>query len=112
MRGIRIFRWAVAALAILAASVALTSGATAADKKIKIGVIYDYTGPLAGGGSDLQALVTIADVPSRISIEDVSVNQDAETAVLEPNRTRRDRSRRRKGFQVDGGFLAWEHSFI
>ncbi len=32
--------------------------------------------------SDLQALVTITDVPSRISIEDVSINQDAETAVL------------------------------
>tara|TARA_B100000287_G_scaffold435427_1_gene503669 strand:+ start:1093 stop:2394 length:1302 start_codon:yes stop_codon:yes gene_type:complete len=27
-----------------------------AEKSIKIGVIYDYTGPLAGGGSDLQAL--------------------------------------------------------
>ena len=27
-----------------------------ADKEIKIGVIFDYTGPLAGGGSDLQAL--------------------------------------------------------
>jgi ABC-type branched-subunit amino acid transport system substrate-binding protein len=25
-------------------------------KKLKIGVIYDYTGPLAGGGSDLHAL--------------------------------------------------------
>jgi branched-chain amino acid transport system substrate-binding protein len=27
-----------------------------ASKEIKIGVIFDYTGPLAGGGSDLQAL--------------------------------------------------------
>ena len=27
-----------------------------ANKEIKIGVIFDYTGPLAGGGSDLQAL--------------------------------------------------------
>ena len=35
---------------------ALAMNATAQDKKIKIGVIYDYTGPLAGGGSDLQAL--------------------------------------------------------
>src|SRR5437879_3340545 len=25
-------------------------------KKLKIGVVYDYTGPLAGGGSELQAL--------------------------------------------------------
>ena len=38
-----------AALALMAAP------ASAADKKIKIGVIYDYTGPLAGGGSELQA---------------------------------------------------------
>ena len=33
----------------------VASPAQAQDKKIKIGVIYDYTGPLAGGGSDLQA---------------------------------------------------------
>jgi len=56
MRANRIMRWAFTALAIFAASFALISGANAADKKIKIGVIYDYTGPLAGGGSDLQAL--------------------------------------------------------
>jgi branched-chain amino acid transport system substrate-binding protein len=30
--------------------------AMAQAKKIKIGVIYDYTGPLAGGGSELQAI--------------------------------------------------------
>ena len=30
--------------------------AEAQQKKLKIGVIYDYTGPLAGGGSDLHAL--------------------------------------------------------
>ena len=35
-----------------AASLALAATAQAADKKIKIGVIYDYTGPLAGGGSE------------------------------------------------------------
>jgi len=29
-----------------------------AGKKIKIGVVYDYTGPLAAGGSDLHALGT------------------------------------------------------
>jgi ABC-type branched-subunit amino acid transport system substrate-binding protein len=27
-----------------------------AGKKIRIGVVYDYSGPLAGGGSDLHAL--------------------------------------------------------
>lgn len=42
---------AIAALALGAAGVA-----EAQQKKLKIGVIYDYTGPLAGGGSDLHAL--------------------------------------------------------
>src|ERR1700704_1333028 len=32
----------------------LAMSAQAQDKKIKIGVIYDLTGPLAGGGSELQ----------------------------------------------------------
>jgi ABC-type branched-subunit amino acid transport system substrate-binding protein len=46
------------AAASLVAVSALFAAATASaqDKKIKIGVIYDYTGPLAGGGSDLHAL--------------------------------------------------------
>src|SRR2546422_5165474 len=41
---------------------ALLGGALVADealaqaKKLKIGVVYDYSGPLAGGGSDLHAL--------------------------------------------------------
>src|SRR6266566_3119768 len=35
---------------------ALASDAPAQGKKLKIGVIYDYTGPLAGGGSELHAL--------------------------------------------------------
>jgi ABC-type branched-subunit amino acid transport system substrate-binding protein len=43
---------ALGALALLAAPV----DATAQEKKLKIGVIYDYTGPFAGGGSDLHAL--------------------------------------------------------
>src|SRR5262245_40021101 len=41
---------------ILALGVALASDAPAQGKKLKIGVIYDYTGPLAGGGSELHAL--------------------------------------------------------
>jgi ABC-type branched-subunit amino acid transport system substrate-binding protein len=36
----------------------LTPAATAQGKKIKIGVVFDYSGPLAGGGSDLHALGT------------------------------------------------------
>jgi ABC-type branched-subunit amino acid transport system substrate-binding protein len=34
----------------------VASDAPAQGKKLKIGVIYDYTGPLAGGGSELHAL--------------------------------------------------------
>jgi ABC-type branched-subunit amino acid transport system substrate-binding protein len=40
----------VAALAIFG----LAATAQAQDKKLKIGVVYDLTGPLAGGGSELQ----------------------------------------------------------
>ncbi len=47
---------AVSALAAMALLAAIGGGAEAQEKKFKIGVIYDYTGPLAGGGSDLQAL--------------------------------------------------------
>ena len=43
-----------AALAI--SSLGFAGVADAQDKKLKIGVIYDYTGPLAGGGSELHAL--------------------------------------------------------
>ena len=34
----------------------LTVEAPAQGKKLKIGVVFDYTGPLAGGGSELHAL--------------------------------------------------------
>src|SRR5947209_3449818 len=40
----------------LVSGASLLSPALAQGKKLKIGVIYDYTGPLAGGGSDLHAL--------------------------------------------------------
>ena len=52
-------RWFTRALGgVLAAATLLAApfAAEAQEKKIKIGVIYDYTGPLAGGGSDLHAL--------------------------------------------------------
>jgi branched-chain amino acid transport system substrate-binding protein len=42
--------------AILAVTALLGLDAQAQGKKIKIGVIYDYTGPFAGGGSELHAL--------------------------------------------------------
>jgi ABC-type branched-subunit amino acid transport system substrate-binding protein len=45
------------AFGLLVASLVLTASETGAQgKKLKIGVIYDYSGPLAGGGSDLHAL--------------------------------------------------------
>ena len=42
--------------AVLATTSLLAPPATAQGKKLKIGVIYDYSGPLAGGGSELHAL--------------------------------------------------------
>lgn len=48
-RAVRILGGAVAAVAALGMAVS----AQAQEKKIKIGVIYDLTGPLAGGGSEL-----------------------------------------------------------
>src|SRR5947207_2086019 len=42
--------------AVLLAGASLVSPALAQGKRLKIGVVYDYTGPLAGGGSDLHAL--------------------------------------------------------
>ena len=42
------------ALLAVAAAFGFAASAVAQEKKIKIGVIYDLTGPLAGGGSELQ----------------------------------------------------------
>src|SRR6266545_4993783 len=42
--------------AVFAATSVLAPPALAQGKKLKIGVIYDYSGPLAGGGSELHAL--------------------------------------------------------
>src|SRR3954449_13263452 len=50
VRAGRVLGAVVAAIAVLGMTVA----ADAQDKKIKIGVIYDLSGPLAGGGSELQ----------------------------------------------------------
>jgi len=48
------FRTLVATLLVLA--LAVPGAVDAQAKKLKIGVVFDYTGPLAGGGSDLHAL--------------------------------------------------------
>ena len=41
-------------LIVAMATMGMATSAEAQEKKIKIGVIYDLTGPLAGGGSELQ----------------------------------------------------------
>ena len=41
-------------LIVAIATLAMAVSAEAQEKKIKIGVVYDLTGPLAGGGSELQ----------------------------------------------------------
>ena len=51
---------AISGAAALAAAALLAGPAPAQDKVIKIGVIYDYTGPFAGGGSELHAWGTKA----------------------------------------------------
>src|SRR5438876_10972244 len=43
---------------VLVVGAFITPSAIAQGKKIKIGVVFDYSGPLAGGGSDLHALGT------------------------------------------------------
>lgn len=54
------FMRVITRIACGAAVAALMLGASAAtqaqEKKFKIGVVYDYTGPLAGGGSELHAI--------------------------------------------------------
>jgi ABC-type branched-subunit amino acid transport system substrate-binding protein len=49
-KAVRLFGGLIAAVAVLGMAVS----AEAQEKKIKIGVIFDLTGPLAGGGSELQ----------------------------------------------------------
>jgi len=53
-RLIRLASGSIAAMLVLGGS--LAPEAAAQSKKIKIGVVYDYTGPFAGGGSELHAL--------------------------------------------------------
>ncbi len=53
-RAARVFGGLMVAIATLG----MTASADAQEKKIKIGVIYDLTGPFAGGGSELQYLGT------------------------------------------------------
>ncbi len=67
-------------ICLSAATVALTmvSAGHAADKTIKIGVVYDYTGPLAGGGSELHALGT------KIIIDHINAQGGVEGYMIDP----------------------------
>ena len=74
MRPLQIVRGTVVALAALV----LAFTAQAADKTIKIGVIYDYTGPLAGGGSELQAR------GAKIIIDHINAQGGVEGYMIDP----------------------------
>src|SRR5438067_7404786 len=65
----------VAAALLLGAT---TAAAQDAGKKIKIGVVYDYSGPLAAGGSELHALGT------KIMIDYFNKNGGIEGYKIEP----------------------------
>ena len=78
MRDFRMTRRLLAMFTVLIASLGLAFNAVGADKKIKIGVIYDYTGPLAGGGSDLQAL------GAKIMIDHINAQGGVEGYKIEP----------------------------
>jgi ABC-type branched-subunit amino acid transport system substrate-binding protein len=61
----------VRGLMVAIAATGLAVSAQAQDKKIKIGVIFDLTGPLAGGGSELEYIGTkiILDRYSKTGVE-------------------------------------------
>ena len=73
-------RWGwVRLLAVLALGVAVfTAPATAQEKKIKIGVVYDLTGPFAGGGSDLHYL------GAKIIIDYINAHGGVEGYMIDP----------------------------
>jgi ABC-type branched-subunit amino acid transport system substrate-binding protein len=56
LRGLRPVTRALLAVGLVVMGGSSADPALAQGKKLKIGVIYDYTGPFAGGGSELHAL--------------------------------------------------------
>src|SRR5467141_5359549 len=56
LRRFRSLACGLVAVGLLLSGGSLIDEALAQGKKLKIGVVFDYTGPLAGGGSDLHAL--------------------------------------------------------
>ena len=73
------FRRGFACLAgALATIAAMALPAQAQEKKIKIGVVYDLTGPFAGGGSDLHYL------GAKIIIDYINANGGVEGYKIDP----------------------------
>src|SRR5262245_9051604 len=56
LSGFRRLAGGLLAVGLLVSGGSSTDQALAQGKKLKIGVVYDYTGPFAGGGSELHAL--------------------------------------------------------
>src|SRR5690242_21833099 len=73
----RIGRLVGAAVAAVAA-LGLAASAGAQEKKIKIGVVYDLTGPFAGGGSELHYL------GAKIMIDYVNAHGGVEGYLIDP----------------------------
>ncbi|MGY8661688.1 ABC transporter substrate-binding protein [Bradyrhizobium sp. UFLA05-109] len=71
----RLVRHLVQGLMVAIAATGLAVSAQAQEKKIKIGVIFDLTGPLAGGGSELEYIGTkiILDQFSKTGVEGYKV---------------------------------------
>jgi len=78
MSGFSVTRRIIVSLAAVFVALGMAFSVQAAGKKIKIGVIYDYTGPLAGGGSDLQAL------GAKIMIDYINSQGGVEGYMIEP----------------------------
>src|ERR1700693_1214664 len=65
----------IGGLMVAAAALGMAVAANAQEKKIKIGVIFDLTGPLAGGGSELQytGVKIMLDHYAKIGVEGYAV---------------------------------------
>jgi len=82
-------RGLVRLLAALAMLTAFAMPGMAQDKTIKIGVVYDLTGPFAGGGSDLHYL------GAKIIIDYINAHGGVEGYKIDPVYARRAEQARR-----------------
>jgi len=65
----------IMAIALLGMALSAKAEDKAADKKIRIGVVFDLSGPLAGGGSELEYLGAkiMLDYYSKVGVEGYKV---------------------------------------